>query len=928
VKLNPNISLCNKRISPEQGSRQERAADIVLKRLIKQPGVILADEVGMGKTFVAMAVAASVAAERPTAGPVIVMVPSSLKDKWPRDWDVFSDTCLRGPLKGRLVAKSASSGLELLARLDGRRAERPDVIFLTHGALHRSVGDGFAKLAMIKRAFKGRKSLTSKRRVFDRFAGTLLQLDSSVERLAPGILGRLLELPYEKWQSVLHDAAPRFKEWFKDEPVPERLAAALERMPSAEFADMVEVLHSLPQRESNNTYERLKTARQAINRSMRSVWEKALTLAKFKSPLLILDEAHHVKNPGTRLASLFVSEDAAEDSELFGTAGPLGGKFERMLFLTATPFQLGHRELIRVLERFEGVSWKGKHKPANTRTEFLCVLRELTEKLDRAQGAALRLDCIWGRLRADQIVDDAGTLITVDRWWEDSQGQVEGLVAEVRTHVRATQEAIKVAEKELEPWVLRHLKEPTLSGSEGVARRELFTGAAISGGPADEGLGISEDVVLPFLLAGRAQTLIAHTANGRALFAEGLSSSFEAYLETRRSTIEFDEDEEAAPAESSDELEWYLRHLDRALPKHDSGIRASHPKVRATAQRVVDLWSAGQKVLVFCHYRATGRALRLHVSSLMEERTIQIASKKLTGMSRAAVLNRLDALGKAFFRKGRLRTLVTAWLERIVGRVSGLDEKEREQVVEVLRRLVRTPAFLVRYFELERTAIVQMLDSAIAGNPGRVAALENQAVQFCSFLLDRTKSERAEILDALMKVQTGSHYGMQGAVPGVKGAKGSRRAVRLLPNVRLANGETENKVRRILLLTFNTPLFPEVLIASSVLAEGVDLHLFCRHVIHHDLCWNPSTLEQRTGRVDRIGSMAEREKASIEISLPYLAATQDEKMFRVVRDRERWFQIVMGENYQTDEASTDRQAERVPLPVAVQRELTMRLHPE
>ena len=150
----------------------------------------------------------------------------------------------------------------------------------------------------------------------------------------------------------------------------------------------------------------------------------------------------------------------------------------------------------------------------------------------------------------------------------------------------------------------------------------------------------------------------------------------------------------------------------------------------------------------------------------------------------------------------------------------------------------------------------------------------------------------------------------------------------LLPNVRLANGEVRQETRQRLLLTFNTPLFPEVLIASSVLAEGVDLHLNCRHVIHHDLCWNPSTLEQRSGRVDRIGSQAERVGKSIHLFLPYLAATQDEKMFRVVRDRERWFQIIMGEKYEVDEAATDRRAERIPLPLRVQRELSMRLHPK
>jgi len=67
---------------------------------------------------------------------------------------------------------------------------------------------------------------------------------------------------------------------------------------------------------------------------------------------------------------------------------------------------------------------------------------------------------------------------------------------------------------------------------------------------------------------------------------------------------------------------------------------------------------------------------------------------------------------------------------------------------------------------------------------------------------------------------------------------------------------------------------------------------------------------------------------SIHLFLPYLAATQDEKMFRVVRDRERWFQIIMGENYEVDEAAADRRKERIPLPVQVQYELSIRLHPE
>ena len=91
-----SITLSTDRISAEDAERQERTAQEILRRLAEQPGLILADEVGMGKTFVALAVAASVALTRPDDGPVVVMVPPSLKHKWPKDWDVFREHCLRG----------------------------------------------------------------------------------------------------------------------------------------------------------------------------------------------------------------------------------------------------------------------------------------------------------------------------------------------------------------------------------------------------------------------------------------------------------------------------------------------------------------------------------------------------------------------------------------------------------------------------------------------------------------------------------------------------------------------------------------------------------------------------------------------------------------------------------------------------------------
>ena len=65
------------RISREDARRQTKTAREILKRLNKQPGLILADEVGMGKTFVALAVGVSVAVADKKRRPDVVMVPPS-----------------------------------------------------------------------------------------------------------------------------------------------------------------------------------------------------------------------------------------------------------------------------------------------------------------------------------------------------------------------------------------------------------------------------------------------------------------------------------------------------------------------------------------------------------------------------------------------------------------------------------------------------------------------------------------------------------------------------------------------------------------------------------------------------------------------------------------------------------------------------------
>ncbi|MBA3309176.1 MAG: SWF/SNF helicase family protein [Nocardioidaceae bacterium] len=182
--------------------------------------------------------------------------------------------------------------------------------------------------------------------------------------------------------------------------------------------------------------------------------------------------------------------------------------------------------------------------------------------------------------------------------------------------------------------------------------------------------------------------------------------------------------------------------------------------------------------------------------------------------------------------------------------------------------------------------------------------------------------EREELLAALSGIQTD---GIASTAEDFDPSERARHREVLLPNVRLADGGVRLETRRRLMLAFNAPFFPEVLVASSVMAEGVDLHQDCRHVIHHDLDWNASTLEQRTGRVDRIGSKAEASPQPVVIYEPYLGGTHDENMFRVVKDRERWFGVVMGEAPSSGERATEQEAARVPLPLKLAEGLTMDL---
>lgn len=57
---------------------------------------------------------------------------------------------------------------------------------------------------------------------------------------------------------------------------------------------------------------------------------------------------------------------------------------------------------------------------------------------------------------------------------------------------------------------------------------------------------------------------------------------------------------------------------------------------------------------------------------------------------------------------------------------------------------------------------------------------------------------------------------------------------------------------------FNSPFWPHLLCTTSVGQEGLDFHLWCRRIVHWDLPSDPVDFEQREGRIARFGSLAVR----------------------------------------------------------------------
>ena len=342
----------------------------------------------------------------------------------------------------------------------------------------------------------------------------------------------------------------------------------------------------------------------------------------------------------------------------------------------------------------------------------------------------------------------------------------------------------------------------------GRPRRRRLPGRSIldgnSAGP-EAGLEVSEGALLPFLLAARAVVCMPES---RPVFAEGLASSYETFLYTRDPTEALDTDaEELDSVDLSQAAEWYLMQLQRALPARIHEASAQHPKVRATAERVLAAWRQNEKVVVFCHFIQTGRTLRRVISDRIHEEICRIGGEKLRcSPKRAAIL--LQRISRRFFdmdspvRRACDEEIST--LLREYPRLARQASVHGVSLPDTIRRYVRTPSFLVRFLPLSRRGLKPgAIRRAFRGDTG----LHDVLRTFLEFLQEQCTPEECDnYIEAVTRIQTGDMTGREARSSfETDELAGRKRGDLLLPNVRLVNGATLHETRQRLMLTFNSP---------------------------------------------------------------------------------------------------------------------------
>jgi hypothetical protein len=289
----------------------------------------------------------------------------------------------------------------------------------------------------------------------------------------------------------------------------------------------------------------------------------------------------------------------------------------------------------------------------------------------------------------------------------------------------------------------------------------------------------------------------------------------------------------------------------------------SHVKMDAVATVVNSTVERGEKVILFCHHHATAQEL-----------TVRLASVVPGGMA-------TKSPGPAVWRK--------TWDSVLAANEEYGDGTLRDTFIKWLcADLIRRQTWnWIRAASTSESDLALALKTTSARGYQISETMETiaEASQRLYRALLHSKSSRAVLKAAKDRPDL------------LPGANGSSRILGVC-------APSENKKKKPLFMhnqqpdtvisVFNSPFGPDVLVVTDKLSEGIDLHRYCRHLIHYELDPSPMRTVQRNGRLRRVNSWAAATGHPILYSYPAFRGTRDHRLVQIVKKRIDSFSLLLG----------------------------------
>ena len=303
-----------------------------------------------------------------------------------------------------------------------------------------------------------------------------------------------------------------------------------------------------------------------------------------------------------------------------------------------------------------------------------------------------------------------------------------------------------------------------------------------------------------------------------------------------------------------------------------------HPKMAAVAAEVSATVKQGEKIVIFCHHHATAQELTIRLASVLPK--IPVSSTLDKSVWNEAWGKLLDPAGEERHAE-TLRDTFIEWL---------CSDLIRTQTESWLGVIPRSAASLKNALERKRA------------RHSRAETIKQAAQRLYHELL-KSNSSRAVLWRAADRLEL------------LPGANGTLRVLGVCePSERdEKNLFIHNKQPDTVISVFGSPFGPDVLVVTDKLSEGIDLHRYCRHLVHYELDPSPIRTVQRNGRIRCVNSWAAITEQKIRYAYPAFGGTRDHRLVQIMKKRIDTFSLLLGgvQDFDVEEVSAADEKWRV-----------------